>query len=122
MLLARIRPPNHQIVICDPTAKVEVPLWPRELPPFVATDTCILCLCQVDSDGETDVAFGGSDEERMEVAPIFDGFLQTPGRKLALETVWADPILEMATATTETSVRIWTNRRLCPDRVRIGVD
>ncbi len=122
MLLVRVRPPYHQIVICDPTAKIEVPLWPRKLPPFVATDTCILCGCQVDIDGETDIAFGSADEVRQEWPPIFDGVLKTPGRKIALETVEGDQILAMATETTETLVRIWTNRPLCPDRVRIGVD
>jgi hypothetical protein len=122
MLLTRVRPPYHQIMICDPTAKIDVPLWPRELPPFVATETCILCLCQVDIDGDTDITFGSGTEVWENAAPIFDGVLKTPGRRIALETVEGDTILEMPTATTETHVRIWTNRRLCPDRVRIGVD
>jgi len=48
--------------------------------------------------------------------------LLTPGCRIALETVEGDPILEMATAATETLVRIWTNRRRCPDQVHIGID
>jgi hypothetical protein len=54
--------------------------------------------------------------------PIFDGVLKTPGRRIALEMVEGDPILSLPTAGAETLVRIWTNRALCPDRVRIGVD
>jgi hypothetical protein len=122
MLLKRVRPPYSQIMIRDPTAKVDVPLWPRENRPFVATDTCILCACQVDSDGPTDVGFGKGDEVCLAGVPIFTGTLKTPGRRVALKTVEGDAILELPTANTETLVRIWTNRRLCPDRVRIGLD
>jgi hypothetical protein len=109
-------------MIFDPTAKIEIPLWPRELPPFVATDTCILCLCQADMDGETDVAFGRGDEVRIEASPTFEGILKTPGRQIALETVEGDRILELTTANVATLVRIWTNRPLSPDKVRIGID
>lgn len=122
MLLTRVRPPYHQIMIFDPTTKIEIPLWPRKLPPFVATDTCILCGCQADMDGKTDVAFGRGDEVRIETVPIFEGTLKTPGRQVALETVERDRILELTTANVETLVRIWTNRLLCPDKVRIGID
>lgn len=121
-LFTACRPPNHQVVICDPTGKTDVPLWPRVLPPFVATDTCILCMCMIDFEGETALTLGPASEVDANRAPVFDGILKTPGRKIVLETVWHDPLLEMATAGTETRVRIWTNRLMTPDEVIVGID
>jgi|SRR3954454_17601799 hypothetical protein len=120
-LFKMCRPPNHQIVICDPTAKVVVPLWEKGAP-WVATDTCILCMCMIDFEGATDLTLGSGSEVELERAPVFDGTLKTPGRRIVVETVWHDPLLQMATTGTETRVRIWTNRFLTPDEVVVGID
>jgi hypothetical protein len=120
-LFKACRPPNHQIVICDPASSMEVPDWEKGTP-WVATDTCILCMCMVDFEGETNLTLGPGSEVDAKRAPVFDGILKTPGRNVSLETVWHEPLLEMATASTETRVRIWTNRLLTPDEVIVGID
>jgi hypothetical protein len=120
-LFKTCRPPNHQIVICDPTSDIEVPDWKKGAP-WVATDTCILCMCMIDFEGETDLTLGPGSEVAVDHAPVFDGTLKTPGHRIVLETVWHDPVLEMATFSTETRVRIWTNRLVTPDDVIVGID
>ncbi len=117
-------PPYCQILICDPTAKVDVPEWKKGgQRVVVATDTCISCVCLPDMDGETEFVLGAGSEVAMQQAsPIFEGRLKTPGRKIALETVEGDRVLEMSTPGTETRIRIWTNRQLAPDKVRVAVD
>lgn len=115
------RPPYSQVVICDPTTKVVVPLWEKGVP-LVATDTCILCGCMPDMDGDTDFTLGPSAELEIERFRVFETLLKTPGQRIGLENVWGDPLLGMATANVETRVRIWTNRFLSPDKVIVGID
>jgi hypothetical protein len=116
-------PPYCQILICDPTSKVDVPEWEKGgQRVVVATDTCISCVCLPDMDGETEFTLGTGGEVAMQASPIFEGKLKTPGRKIVLETVEGNQVLEIPTAATETRVRIWTNRKLAPDKVRIAID
>jgi hypothetical protein len=117
----RLRPPYAQIAILDPSATIEVPLWERAVP-LVASDTCILCGCCPDTDGETQITVGTSDEVRTVAPPIFDGVLKTPSHKIALQTVEGDGVLEVSTVGDRTPIRIWSNRKLGPDVVSIGID
>jgi hypothetical protein len=91
-----VSPEYAQVVILDPTAKVEVPRWERGVP-FVASSTCILFGCMVDCDGETEITFGRADEVACDLRLTFDGILSTPGRRSAVENVWTDPIFESPT-------------------------
>jgi hypothetical protein len=116
-----IRPAYSQVVICDPTAKVEVPLWERGIP-FVASDTCILFMCYPEIDGPTGLTFGNDDDVRIQGDPICERMLKTPGRQIGVETAEGDGIFRMSTKGTETMVRIWSNRSWLPDKVIIGVD
>jgi hypothetical protein len=113
-------PPYCQIVIRDPTAKVDVPEWEKGVP-LVATDTCILCSSLPDMDGETEFVLGSNKEVHMEGPAAFEGMLKTPGHKIALRTVEGDVVLEMPTAGPETLVRIWINRSWSPDRVHVAI-
>lgn len=116
-----IRPAYSQVVICDPTAKVEVPRWERGVG-FVSSDTCILFGCYPEPDGPTDLTFGTESEVRGDGPPTCERILKTPGRQIAVETAEGDGIFSMPTKGTETMVRIWSNRSWLPDKVIIGVD
>jgi hypothetical protein len=116
-----IQPAYSQVVICDPTAKVDVPLWEKDVP-FVASDTCILFMCYPEIDGPTELAFGPGDEVRADGPPICERMLKTPGRRIAVEGVEGDGIFSMPTKGTETRIRVWSNRDWCPDKVIIGID
>lgn len=116
-----IRPAYSQVVICDPTAKIEVPLWQRGVG-FVTSDTCILFGCYPNSDGPTDLTFGTGDEVYGEGTPTCEIVLKTPGCQIAIETPEGDGIFSMPTKGAETLVRVWANRNWAPDKVIIGID
>jgi hypothetical protein len=116
-----IRPAYSQVVICDPTAKAEVPLWERGVP-FVASDTCILFMCYPEIDGPTELTFGPGEAVGTDGRPTCERTLKTPGRQIAVETVEGDAIFKMATKGTETLVRIWSSPSWLPARVSVGVD
>ena len=116
-----IRPAYSQVVICDPTSKVEVPLWEKGVP-FVASDSCILFMCYPEIDGPTGLTFGNGDDVRVQGDPICERMLKTPRRQIAVEAAEGDSIFRMPTKGTETMVRIWSNRSWLPDKVIIGVD
>ena len=119
--IVTINPAYSQIVICDPTAKVQVPIWKDDLS-IIATDSCILCTCYPEQDGKTEVRFGPGNQSQPDQSLKFDGKLRTPGRTIAIETVEGDPVLNMQTARTEVRVRIWTNSIQWPDKVSVGID
>lgn len=113
-------PPYCQVVIRDPTAKVDVPEWEKGVP-VVATDTCILCSCLPDMDGETEFVLGSRKQVPMGTPIAFEGTLKTPSGKVALKTVEGKVILEMSNLGPETFVRIWINRVWSPDKVHVSV-
>ncbi|HEY2872444.1 MAG TPA: hypothetical protein VGJ56_11020 [Reyranella sp.] len=115
-----IKPAYSQVIICDPTAEVEVP-WERGVP-FVASNTCILFGCYPETDGPTELTFGSADDVQPHGDPICERMLKTPGRQIAVETAEGDGIFRMPTKGTETLVRVWSNRSWLPDKVIIGVD
>jgi hypothetical protein len=116
-----IRPAYSQVVICDPTAKVEVPLWQRAVP-FVSSDSCILFMCYPEIDGPTQLTFGNGEDIQANGEPICERILKTPGWQIAVETAEGEGIFRMPTKGTETMVRIWSNRNWLPDKVIIGID
>jgi hypothetical protein len=119
--ITSIRPAYSQILIRDPTAKIEVPLWERGVP-FVASETCILFICYPDIDGPTELTFGSGGEVGAEVPPTCERILKTPGRQISIETVEGDGIFRMPTKSAETLVRIWSSPSWLPEKVTVGVD
>lgn len=112
--------PYAQIVIVDPSGKAEVPDW-REGVSVVSTDTCILCACLPDMDGETEITVGKAEDVDPGGYPVFEGKLMTPSYTVALETVEGDSILDVKTIMRETTIRIWINHKTSPDKVAIGI-
>jgi hypothetical protein len=70
-------------------------------------------------DGETKVTLG--QPLKTDDRPAFDGFLDTPRRRVAVWIVEWRKLLEMRVPTTRTRIRIWTNRPREPDDVYVGV-
>ena len=114
-------PPNCQILIFDPEGRyeIEVPPWRDE--GILWTDTCIVCACQADIDGETEFTVGTPEEVNPGGQPVFQGTLKTPGCWIVLETVEGNVILEAKTANQETTVLIWTNHEIMPSKVAFGI-
>ena len=87
-----------------------------------ANDDCINVSALPWNEGETAITLGASAEFGPKDEPHrFDGLLNTPLRRLVLFDANVPPILSMDVPGKRTRVRIWTNRRLCPDQVIIAV-
>lgn len=114
-----IAPPYSLLLIADnPTAA----MVPQEMPVgshIASTDSCISIGCLMYQDGETEVTLGRPLNTNRR--PAFDGFLETPGRKVAVWTIEWDKVLETTVPTARTRIRIWTNHPTEPDDVHIGV-
>jgi len=117
----KLAPINSMIVILDPENRVEVPTW-LDGPLIASTETCILCACYPEVDGETEFVLGSMEEVNPGGSPMFYGLLKTPNRKIALETVECQPILGSLTMRQETKVRIWLSDARFPDKVIVGID
>jgi hypothetical protein len=86
------------------------------------TKSCLAVSCLPDCDGETLVTIGIVHEVRLARAPLFDGILETPSRKIIVETVLAAKILEAAIPRLRTRVVVWTNGHRATDIVVIGLE
>ena len=116
----RVAPSNSLIFISD-TAK----FWATDIvdaTTFVANSRCISVGCLMWQDGETDVTLGlAADVGAEAAAPDFDGFIETPSRKVMVSTVEHDVLLTCDVPEMRTRVRIWLNRPWQPDEVVIGL-
>ncbi|HZS63564.1 MAG TPA: hypothetical protein VFA53_03560 [Xanthobacteraceae bacterium] len=75
-----------------------------------STPSCVAVSCMPDSDGPTEIKIGASSElpgNRGKL--LFDAQLETPSRRIIVETVLAKNVLERDVSNTVTRVRIWTN-------------
>lgn len=117
----RIAPRNSQIVIADPNAKIDVPQW-QESKPFLATPSCILFFCLCEIDGETEITLGTAREVDPGMPPVFEGYLLTPSKTLAIETVVREPILRTATSDVRTKLLIWSNALKEPTKIWVGIE
>jgi hypothetical protein len=99
----------------------EVPL-DHEMVGIVATDRCINVGCLYWNEGDTKIVLGPFDEiDKPLGAPKFDGFLDTPERRVLVTDANIPEILSMAVPGTRTRIRIWTNHRTEPDDVVIAL-
>jgi hypothetical protein len=87
-----------------------------------STASCVAVSCRPDCDGETEVIIGAPGGISARGSLLFDGKMKTPSRRVVVETVLRERILESAVPNAETRVRIWTNGRPDTDRVSIGLD
>ncbi len=77
------------------------------------------CLCFVD--GETSLTI--TDEPGWpDIAPSFDGMLETPDRIFLVSTSEREILLTAQVPEKETRVRIWTNDRVEPEEILIHLN
>ena len=86
-----------------------------------STASCILVSCMPDSDGATHVTIGSAKDIIQDGELIFDNPLETPSRKLVVETVLGKKVFQIDVPNSRTRVRIWTNGIRFTDKVTIGV-
>jgi hypothetical protein len=84
--------------------------------------TCIMLVCLVDSEGETDITVGEVGQIEPSNKLLFDGALETPSRRVMLEIVPGETVLEVDVPSATNRIRIWTDgRHRCAETVVIGL-
>ncbi|MBX9776849.1 MAG: hypothetical protein K2Y71_20920 [Xanthobacteraceae bacterium] len=116
----KITPPYSLIFISDPEGGTTPECSPPA--PYWATPSCIAVGCLMYQDGDTQVTLGQAREMNLPGRPIFDGLLDTPNRKVNVETAEGELVLQADVSKKITRVRIWTNARSEPDRIVIGLE
>jgi hypothetical protein len=119
VLTKKVAPPYSLIFIADADGGVAPECSPPA--PYWATSTCIAVGCLMSQDGDTEVSLGNAREVDPGARPIFDSFLETPNRKVNVETAEGELILQADVPTESTRVRIWTNELQEPDKIVIGL-
>ena len=115
----RISPPNSLVFVSDPNGgEPPYPIWGATI---LSTPSCISVACYPEQDGPTDIVLGGAKDLGPQSAPEFDGYLETPSRKVEVSTVEQLKILDIAVPEVQTRVRIWRNHPRWPTNVTIGV-
>lgn len=115
---------NSLLCLSDPTRSRK----PEDIPDashgrFVwATPACIIITCQPDCDGATSIVLGPVDDVPQAGALVFDGWLETPGKTVTIETVLAEPILAADVSSSTTRVRVWTTGAACSNFVTVGLN
>jgi hypothetical protein len=110
---------SEALVLVEDSAGGELPLTVKgQL--VAATPSSIAVGCALSAITELTVGDLGAAEAKAS-APVFDGTLATPSRKLAVRTVLGATLLEVVVPTTDTHVRIWANTPAEPTALRIGV-
>lgn len=90
---------------------------------FWTTPSCIAVSCMPDCDGSTEVAFGNLSEFQSKAGKLlFDALLETPSRRITVETVLAEKILEKNVLNATTRVRIWTDGFRDTEKVLISLE
>ncbi|WP_181832879.1 hypothetical protein [Bosea caraganae] len=117
---AIIRPSNSLVVISG-GGKVDIPVG-RAIEPVAASPTCLLVACCPEVDGDTELTIGLSNEVDPGNAPGFVGRLETPRRRIVVETVEEEVIFDQIVPSTQTAVRIWFSHPKWPEKVIIGID
>ncbi len=118
LVVTRVSAPKALVLVED-SAGGELPLSiPGQL--LAATATSIAVGCAASAATELTVGDLGAAEAKA-FAPVFDGKLPTPSRRLAVRTVLGATLLEVVVPTTDTRVRIWANTPAEPTALTIGV-
>lgn len=111
---------NSLLYIRDPAINELPEIW--DLLRIWATPSCVAVSCLPDSEGETEIVIGDSEDVALGAPPLFQGQIRTPSRTFIVETVDEEILLQVIVPSVETAIRIWTNGHPATDRVVIGLD
>ena len=112
-------PPNSLVLISDARGGSVPDRFTRDQG-IASTDTCVVVGCLAEIDGQTEITMGPAREVSPSAHPAFDGILATPSRTIAVSTVDWNKLLEANVPTSQTRLRVWTNRPREPDKVIVG--
>jgi len=114
--------PNCLLFVRDSTVADIPDVDYGEAKPIWSIPTCVVVNCMVDSEGETNITVGEANQVSQNRKPVFDGVLETPSRKLVLDLVSDEKVLEVNVPSAKNRVRVWTDgRHECAEQVVIGI-
>lgn len=103
-----VAPPNSLILVMDQKVG-EVPDSMNH-GMVAATASCVAVGTLSEADGETFISLSDEVPSRLpKQAPVFDGVLPTPTKRLAVCSVQDEPLLALDVPSSSTRVRIWAN-------------
>jgi len=86
-----------------------------------AIPSCVAVGCLPDADGDTKIILGPVQDVGTEKHLLFEGTVETPTRKLIVDTVLAETLLETDVPKTVTHLKIWTDGYPDSEIVIIGI-
>jgi hypothetical protein len=125
-----IAPPHSIFFISDPDIEV-VPKIDGRTPTIWATSSCLVIGCLMFQDGTTDLTLlAGEEADRgavrlagdREFDRVFDGMLQSPGKRLVVSTSEKQVLLKLAVPAANSRIRVWTNHPTEPEKIVVLVN
>ena len=107
--------PHGVVFLYDPTMIVDVPEDTGSAP-ILHTDTCVSIWTVQEDEGEVLLTLS-DDVPDAHGRLVFEGVMETEGRRLAFNESGVNPILELAVSGTRTKVTLFTNQSFYPDSV-----
>lgn len=111
---------NSLLYIKDARTKVFPDIMGRGAYWFVPS--CVAVSCLPDCDGLTTITIGPASDVEVSGKLLFDSRLETPSRRIVVDTVLGKTILEHDVPHDVTRVKIWTNGFRDTDKVTIGLE
>ncbi|WP_147283831.1 hypothetical protein [Bosea caraganae] len=87
-----------------------------------ASPSCLAVCVNPEVDGPTELTFGLSREVDPGYAPGFVGQVETPRRRIIIDTVEEEIIFDQIVPSTQTALRIWFSHPKWPEKVIVGID
>jgi hypothetical protein len=118
LVVTRVSAPKALVLIED-SGGGELPLTiPGQL--VAATANSIAVGCAASAATEVAIADIGLVPVGA-TAPVFEGRLETPSRRIAVRTIFGATLLEVVVPSTDTQLRIWANDPTEPTELTIGI-
>jgi hypothetical protein len=117
MLEKTLELPHPVIFIVDPTQDSEIPP-DVSVAVVTTTPTCVTVWAISEADDPVTIRLGPQMEKAVGTV-VFDGTLQTPGRKIEVQDSGLDAILETDVPNDVTRLTIWVNNPEWPDLIEI---
>jgi len=112
--------PENSILFISGTRESEIPEITRGSKLW-STNTCVAFGTFPEQDGKTSIILGKIEDVSPGHPPDMETFIETPKRRLAVETVGQDIVLETSVPNLKTRVAIWLSHPHWPEEVRIGL-
>ena len=114
-LTAKTRIPHGVQFIYDPTMDIDIP-DDTGAGPVLHTGNCLTVWTVLEDDGQVSLTLT-RDESDARGTKVFEGVLDTDGRRLALNDSGLNAILECAVPDARTKLAVYTNHDRDPDQV-----